>query len=125
MQILNQIAMQLLLAQAEGEAPNGFIQTLRESSFVPLIAMIGAMYFILIRPMLKQNKTHQAVLKQLKKDDEVITSGGIYGKIHAIEDKLVVLEIASGTRIKILRTNIAGKWNPSLPVPAAVAQAKE
>jgi preprotein translocase subunit YajC len=125
MPFLSHIALQLAMAQADAAQPEGFIQSLRESNFVPLLAMIGAMYFILIRPMLKQNKQHQETLKTLKKDDEVITSGGIYGKIHAIEDKLVSLEVANGVRIKVLRTNIAGKWNPSLPVPAAVAQAKE
>ncbi len=125
MHIMNQLALHWALAQAEAAEPPGFVQSLRESSFIPLLLMIAAMYFILVRPMLKQNRQHQDLLKALKKDDEVITSGGIYGKIFAIEDKLVVLEVANGVRIKVLRSNIAGKWNPSQPVPASVAQAKE
>ena len=123
MHILNQLALQWALAQAEAPEPQGFERILREFGLLPLLFVVA--YFLMIRPAIKQNKQHQETLKSLKKDDEVITSGGIYGKIHAIEDKLVVLEVANGVRIKVLRANIAGKWNPSQPVPAGAAQAKE
>jgi preprotein translocase subunit YajC len=128
MHVLNQFLMQMTVAQAEAaEGASGIAHFFGEGagSAVPFVLMFGAMYFIMIRPMLKQNRTQQDMLKALKKDDEVVTSGGIYGKVQTIEDRLVVLEIANGVRIKILRSNIAGKWNPSGPVPAAVVQAKE
>lgn len=117
----------LLLAQAEaaGEAPQGILDQLRSSSLPPLLLMIGAMYFLMIRPMLKQNRTQQDLLKGLKKDDEVVTSGGMYGKIYSIDAAVVTLEVANGIRLKLLRSSIAGKWNPQAQTPAAAQPAKE
>ena len=50
-----------------------------------------------------------------KKDDEVVTTGGIYGKIVSLDDRVVTLEIADKVKIKILRDRIAGRWNPAQP----------
>jgi len=72
--------------------------------------MFVVIYLLLIRPASKQRKDHQVLLTALKKDDEVVTSGGIYGRIVGIEDKVVVLEIANGVKVKILRDRIAGRW---------------
>lgn len=119
--------VQLLLAQADPatqEGPKSFLDGLKDFAGTPFLLMIAAVYFIMMRPMLKQNKQQQEVLKALKKDDEVVTSGGIYGKIFAIDERIVTLEISNGVRIKVLRTNIAGKWNPQAP-QAAAAPAKE
>ncbi|MCC6811653.1 MAG: preprotein translocase subunit YajC [Deltaproteobacteria bacterium] len=123
MHILTLTLTELLLAQADPAAgdpaaPQGFVDTLRNSSMVPLLLMIAAMYFLMVRPMMKQNRQQQDLLKGLKKDDEVATSGGIYGRIYAIDERVVTLEIASGVRIKVLRSSIAGMWN----APAATAK---
>lgn len=125
MHVVSQLVHSLALAQADAGPQGGFMTSLIESNVVPVLLMVGAMYFIMIRPMLKQNRQHQDLLKQLKKDDEVVTSGGIYGKIFSIDNHLVVLEIASGVRIKVLRTNISGKWNPQAAPANAPAVAKE
>jgi preprotein translocase subunit YajC len=115
---------QLLVAQAEGgDGGGGFADFLRSPSTM-LLVMIAAVYFIMMRPMLRQNKQQQALLKALKKDDEVVTSGGIYGRIVQIDERTVVLEISKGTTMKVLRSSIAGKWNPAAP-QATAAPAKE
>src|SRR5262245_30389249 len=78
----------------------------------PLVIMFGIIYFLLIRPASKQRKQHAELLNQLKKDDEVVTSSGIYGRIIVLEDKVATLEIADKVKIRILRASIAGRWNP-------------
>jgi|GEM_PF-309895 len=79
----------------------------------PLALMGLAFYFLMLRPMWKQNKQQQDFLKSLKKDDEVVTSAGFYGKIYAISEHVITLEIAPSVRLKVLRGSISGKWKPS------------
>lgn len=79
---------------------------------LPLILMFAVIYFLLIRPASKQRKEHANLINTLKKDDEVATNGGIYGRIVGIEDKVVTLEIADKVKIRILRDRIAGRWLP-------------
>jgi len=77
-------------------------------SFLPLILMFVVFYFLLIWPQQKKAKAHRAVLANLKKGDEVVTSGGLYGTITGITDTVVTLEIAEKVRIKVSRSSIAG-----------------
>ncbi|BCO10538.1 MULTISPECIES: preprotein translocase subunit YajC [Desulfolithobacter] len=76
------------------------------ASFVPLILIFVIFYFLLIRPQQKKAKQHQIFLNNLKKGDEVVTSGGIFGKITGLTDTVVTLEIADGVRIKVTRASI-------------------
>lgn len=77
-------------------------------SLLPLIIMFVIFYFLLIRPQVKKQKEHQALLNALKKGDEVVTSGGIYGKITALDESTVHLQIAENVRVKIDRSAIQG-----------------
>ncbi len=77
-------------------------------AFVPLIAMVVIFYFLLIRPQQKKAKQHQAMLDALKRDDMVVTTGGVHGKITGLTDSIVTLEIAPGVKVKVSRGNIAG-----------------
>ena len=63
-------------------------------------------YFLLIRPQQKRAKEHQAMLSKLGVGDEVVTAGGIVGKIHEISDTFVTLEIADNVRIKVQRAQV-------------------
>jgi preprotein translocase subunit YajC len=65
------------------------------------------MYFMVIRPQQKKQKDHQELLKKLKKNDEVMTSGGIYGKVTDLKDTVVTLEVAPNVRIRVARPQIA------------------
>ncbi|RJO68698.1 MAG: preprotein translocase subunit YajC [Myxococcales bacterium] len=87
-----------------------------------LVLQIGLIllifYFLLIRPQQKRSREHQQMLNQLKHDDEVVTSGGVYGKITNITDQIVTLEIAPNVRIKVQRAHVAGlKAAESAPKP--------
>lgn len=77
-------------------------------SMLPMIViLIALMYLMVIRPQSKRSKAHRDLMAGLKNGDEVITSGGILGKISKIADDIVVLEIANGVEIKIQRSAIA------------------
>jgi len=76
------------------------------ASFVPLILIFVVFYFLLIRPQQKKAKNHQEYLRSLQKGEEVVTSGGIHGRITGLTDAVVTLEIADGVRIKVNRSAI-------------------
>ncbi len=101
-----------LLAQGEGGQPAGGGGLFGGGivGMLPLILMFAVIYFLLIRPASKQRREHQEMLNALKKDDEVVTAGGLYGKIATIEDRVVTIEIADKVKVRILRDRIAGRW---------------
>jgi len=74
--------------------------------FLPLILIFVVFYFLLIRPQQKKAKEHQEFLGSLQKGDEVVTSGGIHGRITGLTDTIVTMEIADGVRIKINRASV-------------------
>lgn len=74
--------------------------------YIMMVAIFAIMYFFMIRPQNKKQKEIANFRKNLEVGQEVITAGGIYGKIKEIEDNTVVLEIASGVKIKIDRNSI-------------------
>jgi len=75
--------------------------------FVPLVLIIVVFYFLLIRPQQKQAREHRAMVENLKKNDQVVTSGGLYGRIEEIQGDQLRLEIAPGVVVKHERTQIA------------------
>jgi preprotein translocase subunit YajC len=76
--------------------------------FLPMVLIFGVFYFLLIRPQQKKAKEHKALLDNLKRGDSVITQGGLYGKITALQDQVVTLEIAEKVRVRVSRGHIAG-----------------
>ena len=78
------------------------------ASFIPLILIFVIFYFLLIRPQQKKAKEHQVFLSNLKKGDQVVTSGGLYGEITGITDTVVTLKIAENLRVKVSRQHILG-----------------
>jgi len=85
----------------------------------PFILIFVIMYFMVIRPQQKKSKKHQEMLAKLKKNDEVMTSGGIYGKVIDLKDTVVTLEVAPNVRIRVHRPQI------SLVITADKTPAKE
>ncbi len=70
--------------------------------FMPIIVMFGLLYFLMIRPQLKRQKEVSTMLSSLKKGDEVV-AGGLLGKVQALDDSIIELEIARGTVVKVQR----------------------
>ena len=87
-----------------GGAPAGGMM----GSLLPLLLMFLVFYILLIRPQQKRTKQHKEFLNSLKKGDEVITSGGLFGKVTGITENVVTLEVADKVRIKVQRGNISG-----------------
>lgn len=73
----------------------------------PFVLIFVIFYFLLIRPQQKKVKEHRNMLEKLKKNDEVVTSGGIYGKVVALTDTVVTLEVAPNVRIRVHRPQIS------------------
>ncbi|HFE38814.1 MAG TPA: preprotein translocase subunit YajC [Gammaproteobacteria bacterium] len=92
-------------ALAEGGAAAG-----QQADFTGLIFMIGlfiAFYFLLIRPQVKRAKEHKKLTESVAKGDEVVTGGGLLGKVVETNDSFVTLEIAEGVEVKIQRQSVA------------------
>ena len=74
-----------------------------------LVAMFVLMYFLLIRPQQKRAKDHKNLLKALKKGDEVVTNGGVVGKVNSVDESFAILEIAEGVVVKLQKQGINQK----------------
>jgi len=96
------------LAYAMGMSPGGGGGSSQILSFLPIILIFVIFYFLLIRPQQKQKKEHQTLLSNLKEGDNVLTSGGIYGRITGIKDDRITVEISDKVRVKVNRGHIAG-----------------
>ena len=83
------------------------------NSLWPFVLMGGIFYFMLWRPQKKEQQKRQDLLNSLKEGDEIITIGGIYGKIKAISEKRVKVEVAEGVVIEMARNAVSGFQNPS------------
>tara|TARA_B100000700_G_scaffold155191_1_gene172363 strand:+ start:430 stop:711 length:282 start_codon:yes stop_codon:yes gene_type:complete len=79
------------------------------AQFIPLILIFVIFYFFLIRPQQKRVKEHKEMVKNLKRGDEVITSGGIIGKVERVfEDDRIELEIANNVKVQVIRNTVQG-----------------
>jgi len=76
-------------------------------SFAPLVLVFLIFYFLLIRPQQKKAKEHRQMIGGLKKNDLVITSGGIHGRVISLTDTEVTIEVAPNVRIRVQRSHIS------------------
>jgi preprotein translocase subunit YajC len=84
-----------------------------------MLVMFGIFYFILIRPQAKKQREHQAMLAKLGKGDEVITRGGVIGKITGVQDDgVLILELQEKVRVRVPRAYLEGKWEGKVPEAA-------
>ena len=99
-------------AQAAGGAAAGL------TSFVPLIAIFAIMYFLLIRPQQKKVKEHKAMVAALRRGDQVVTQGGVIGKVSKVKDDgEVEVEIADGVKVRVVRATITQVLSKTDPAP--------
>ena len=87
-------------AQSAGGADSGFI------GLLPIILMFVLLYFLMIRPQMKRAKETKAMIEALQKGDEVITAGGVIGRITRLSDAYIGLEIAPNTEITVQRAAV-------------------
>src|ERR1700733_10090558 len=83
-------------------------------SMLPLLLIVIAFYFFMIRPQLKKSKDQKKYREELKKGDKVITIGGIHGKIVEMNDKTFLIEVEGGNRLKIEKSAVSMEFSASL-----------
>jgi len=93
------LPMSFVIAQAApaagGSAPNPLV------SFLPLILLFVVFYFLMIRPQMKRQKEHRNMVAALSKGDEVVTNGGIAGRVEEVGESFITVEIAPNVKIKV------------------------
>ena len=99
-------------AAGTGGAAGGLI------SFVPIILIFVIMYFLMIRPQQKKVKEHKAMVDALRRGDQVVTSGGMIGKVKSVADDEVRVELAPNVDVRVLRHTIAEVRSKTEPAPA-------
>ena len=88
------------------------------AQFVPLLLVFVIMYFLILRPQQKKMSQHRAMVAALKKGDQVITQGGLIGKVVGVRDDELDVELAQGVRVRVVRSSIAQVVNRTAPVAA-------
>ncbi len=110
-------SVSMVLAQAGGSSGG-----IGMSMLVPMVGVIAIMYFVIFRPQQAEAKKLQELVSSLKKGDDVVTSGGLLGKVFSVADKTLTLEVASGVKVRVLKSAVAARGSVS-DEPAKVAPA--
>ena len=99
-------------AQAAGGAAGGGITGM----LVPMVLVFAIMYFLMIRPQQKKMKEHQAMLEALRRGDQVVTAGGLIGKVVKVKDDTEVeLELSEGVKVRVVKSTIAQVMSKTEP----------
>lgn len=102
-------------AQAAGAAGTGSLI----ASMLPLVLIFGIMYFLLIRPQQKKMRNLKAMIDAVRRGDQVLTAGGIIGKVIKVgDDNVVEVEIAEGVKVKIVKSTISQVMSKTEPAAA-------
>ena len=92
--------LDFLVAGTAAAAPPGWLQ------FLPIVGMVAIFWFLIIRPSMKRQKQQQAKIASVKKGDQVVTAGGLLGKVVKVDDQYAEIEIAQGVRVKAIKSTI-------------------
>ena len=92
--------LEFLAAGTAAAAPPGWLQ------FLPIVGMVAIFWFLLIRPQMRQQKIHREKIAGVKKGDQVVTAGGIVGKVTKVDDAYAEIEIAQGVKVKAVKSTL-------------------
>ena len=92
--------LDILAAAASAEAPPAWVQ------WVPIVGMIAIFWFLIIRPQMKRQKEHQQKVAGMKKGDQVVTAGGLVGRVTKVDEHYAEIELAQGVRVKAVKSTI-------------------
>ena len=92
--------LDFLAAGSAGAAPPGWMQ------FLPIIGMVAIFWFLIIRPQMRQQKAHREKVAGMKKGDQVVTAGGVLGKVVKVDDNYAEIEIAQGVKVKAVKSTL-------------------
>jgi len=97
----------LSAAGSAGEAPPAWLQ------FLPLVAMGFIFWFLILRPQMRRQKEHQTKISAIKKGDQVLTAGGLVGKVIKVDDHYAEIELAPNVRVKAVKSTISDIIDPT------------
>jgi preprotein translocase subunit YajC len=89
-----------------------------------MLAMFGIFYFVLIRPQVKKQREHQSMLSKLGKGDEIVTRGGIVGKITGVSGDVLIVELQEKVRVRVPRSYVDGRFDAKLAETRETTPAK-
>ena len=98
--------LDFLAAGTAAAAPPGWLQ------FLPIVGMVVIFWFLIIRPQMRQQKVHRERIAAVKKGDQVVTAGGLVGKVIKVDDQYAEIEIAQGVRVKAVKATIGEIVSP-------------
>jgi preprotein translocase subunit YajC len=101
LETLSEFLIPSAMAQAAGEQPSLL------ASLLPLVFIVVIFWLLIIRPQMKRNKQHRELVSSLSVGDEVVTAGGLLGKITEVGDSFIGVELASGTTVKLQRASVS------------------
>ena len=108
----------LLFQQAAPAASGGVATPGFLFSILPYIAIFGIFYFLLIRPQTRRIKEQRQMIDAVQRGDQVVTGGGIVGKVTKVDDEQVEVEIAQGVRVRVVKATLTGVTSATTPKPA-------
>jgi preprotein translocase subunit YajC len=94
-------------AFAQTSSAAGGAESLLSGPLPMMLVLFGAMYFIMIRPQMKRQKEHKAMIEALAKGDEIVTTGGVIGRVTKMGETFLSVEVASGVELQIQRSAVA------------------
>jgi preprotein translocase subunit YajC len=103
---------------AFAQAAGGAGPTAAFAQFIPLVLIFAIMYFLMIRPQQRRVKQHREMVAALKKGDQVITQGGVIGKVTGVRDDELEVEIATGVKVRVVRSTVSQVLNKTAPAAA-------
>ena len=109
---MNSSVLTLLAAASAGDAPPAWLQ------FLPLVAMAVIFWFLIIRPQMRQQKAHREKIAAIKKGDQVVTGGGLVGKVVRVDDVYVDVELGANMKVKAVKSMLSDVIDPATAKPA-------
>ena len=104
--------LEILAAAAAADAPPAWLQ------FLPFVAMGVIFWFLILRPQMRQQKLQREKIASIKKGDQVLTGGGLVGKVVSVDDQYAQVELAPGLKVKALKSTITDVIVPGGSAPA-------
>ncbi len=100
LEFLSDLLIPSAMAQAAGEQPSVL------ASILPLVFIVVIFWLLIIRPQMKRNKQHRELVSNLAVDDEIVSSGGLLGKVTEVGDNFIKVELADGVLVKMQKSSV-------------------
>ena len=114
----------MIISPAFAQAATGSSQAFDPAALMPFVLIFVVFYFLLIRPQQKRAKEHKNMIGGVRRNDTVVTAGGLIGKVSKVSDEEVMVEIADGVKVRVAKGTLASVKSKSDPAPDNKAEKK-